>query len=88
MNTTTSIENLKAANSRHAKRIRALERRIAELSDGAQSASISSGGGSKSYSNFQISELRKEIAEHQAAISRNNARMAGGVGRRVYIGRH
>ena len=79
--------NLKAANKRHAKRIHELEARIDELREQAASASISTGGGSKSYTNHQISALRAEIKEHQAAISRNLARIGGTVGRRVYIGR-
>lgn len=80
-------ENLKAANKRHEKRIQALEARIDELREQAASASISTGGGSKSYTNHQIAALRAEIKEHQAAISRNLARIGGTVGRRVYIGR-
>ena len=79
--------NLKSANKRHAKRIQALEARIDELREQPASASISTGGGSKSYTNHQIAALRAEIKEHQAAISRNLARIGGTVGRRVYIGR-
>ena len=83
----TTADNLKAANKRHLMRIAALEKRIDEIREQAASASISAGGGSRSYTNQQLSALRAEIREHQAAISRNNARLAGTVGRRVYIGR-
>jgi len=85
--TTAQINNLKAANQRHLKRIATLEKRIDDLRDEASSATISAGGGSKSYTNLRIAELRTEIEIHQRAISRNLARMGGGVGRRVYIGR-
>lgn len=83
----TKEQNLRAANRAHAVRIAMLERRIAELVEQAQSASVSSGGGSKSFTNVSIASLRAEIKEHQAAIERNNARLNGGVVRRVYIGR-
>lgn len=76
-----------AANRYHARQIAELERVVAELCHGAQSASVSSGTGSKSYTAQDIQKVRGEIAYHQAAISRNNARLNGGVVRRVYIGR-
>ena len=83
----TPEQNLRTANRVHAMRIAQLERRIDEIREQAASATVSDGGGSKSYSNHQIAQLRAEINEHRSAIVRNNARMNGGVVRRVYIGR-
>lgn len=84
----TQRANLIAANKYHAGEVARLQALIRKISDGAASASISSGGGSKSYTNHDIPKLRAEIREHQSAISRNQARMAGGgVGRHVYTTR-
>lgn len=48
-----------------------------EVFKGAASASMSSGSGSKSYTNFSLAELRKELDRIVSQIERLKRRLAG-----------
>lgn len=72
------------ARAEHRQRIRLLQRRIDEIVAGAASASVSSGGGSKSYTNHQIAELRSEIERHQREIAKIDRALSGGLPRHVF----
>lgn len=73
-------------------KIRYCEERIAEIDraaaeivrTGAASASVSSGGGSRSYTNLSLAELRAERARWEGALRRLRSR--GGLGI-VHVGR-
>lgn len=51
--------------------------RYDEVFNGAQSASLSSGSGSKSYTNFSLDALRKELDRIVSQIARLKRRLAG-----------
>lgn len=68
---------LKAIEWHRAEIIR-LNRRIAEISEGAASASLSSGEGSKSYTNHALGELRKLVADHQRSIAALKRKLSAG----------
>lgn len=53
------------------------KRRYDEAFAGASSASVSSGSGSKSYNNWQLSEMRAELDRIERQISSLNRRLGG-----------
>ena len=74
----------------HQAEIVRLNRRIAEITESAASASLSSGEGSKSYTNHSLAELRKLVADHQRSVVALENRLSGDalpVRRRVYTTR-
>jgi len=48
----------------HAREIKFIRQRIHEIESGAASATMSTGDGSKSYTNHSIAEFRREIGGH------------------------
>ena len=74
----TAVENLIANKNQLLKSIRTIDRVILDIAtNGTASATLSAGGGSKSYTRLDIDKLRELRAEYLGRVAQINRRLAG-----------
>jgi len=74
----TAVENLIANKNQLLKSIRTIDRVILDIAtNGYASATLSAGGGSKSYTRLDTDKLRELRAEYLGRVARINRRLAG-----------
>ena len=76
--TATDRDNLIARKTALLKRIADVDRAIHEIAvGGAASATVSAGGGSKSYTNLDLDKLRRLRADYAGRVTQIQRRLAG-----------
>ena len=74
----TAVENLIANKNQLLKSIKKIDRVILDIAtNGTASATLSAGGGSKSYTRLDIDKLRELRAEYLGRVAQINRRLAG-----------